>query len=223
MEFNKEGALVYKSGNAVIWETVTVEAPRPDHLAFSGYDLIPIGGSFRRMAWNLKQGNDGWALVNFGFMSFEGYSVVSAPAVAKATYKAAQRLFIKEVAEETGVVVGRYGASTTVDVIETLAASEGAVTEVASNLTRAPAAGHQLHVAVGEGAEALANSVGAIRGAGQTYVARIPTALIQELERIGLATRSPLIMQNSAGQIVGKGTQIEFHSSITKYIVPFFH
>jgi hypothetical protein len=68
----------------------------------------------------------------------------------------------------------------------------------------------------------VANAAGALRGAGQNYVARVPTALVQELERVGLAQTRTVMMQNSAGQVMAKGTEIWFHPTITKYIVPFF-
>ena len=140
-------------------------------------------GSFRRMAWDIHTGHDERALLHFGVMSLEGAALKGAPSGIRGLFRLTQRLFVTEVIEESAVIVGQNGLTTSVEVIEALASSEGSMTSVVTNLSRAPTAGEQLFVAVGENAENVANSVGAVRGVGQNYVARIPTALIQELER----------------------------------------
>ena len=63
-----------------------------------------------------------------------------------------------------------HGLTTSVEVIEALASSEGSMTSVVTNLSRAPAVGEQLFVAVGENAENVANAVGAVRGVGRTIL-----------------------------------------------------
>ena len=95
------------------------------------------------------------------------------------------------------------------------------MTSVVTNLSRAPTAGEQLFVAVGENAENVANSVGAVRGVGQNYVARIPTALIQELER-GFGRKRDSRDAELCRPVDCEGEQIWFHPTITKYVVPFF-
>lgn len=66
---------------------------------------------------------------------------------------------------------------------------------------------------VGSEAGALA---GAARSAGQLYHANIPTALVSQLEAVGLATRSV----TSMGGVIG--TEIRFSAAASKWIVPFF-
>src|SRR5262249_30654740 len=101
-------------------------------------------------------------------------------------------------AASESVITGLYG-TTTVATIESLASSGGPTVEVVTNLTQAPIAGRGLSTAIGEGAEALANQAGAMRGAGQLFRARIPAALLRELERVGLAQRITTQMGNITG------------------------
>jgi RHS repeat-associated protein len=103
-EFDSNDALVTKSGNAVIFEVVTVTPNSNDNLPSSGYDLIPVVGPFRRMGWDLKTGHDARALGHFGLAAFEGATLVSpVRSGGKFVFRFAERLFIKEVAEESAV------------------------------------------------------------------------------------------------------------------------
>ncbi len=111
-----------------------------------------------------------------------------------------------------GIVYGLTG-TTTVATLETLAASGGATEAVVTNLTQAPAAGQVLSVATGEGSEALAS---AARTGGQLFRAEIPKALLNELERVGLAFRSTTQM---AGATAG---EIRFAAQATRFLVKFF-
>ncbi|MCW5971696.1 MAG: RHS repeat-associated core domain-containing protein, partial [Blastocatellales bacterium] len=114
-----------------------------------------------------------------------------------------------------GVITGLYG-TTTVATLESLAASGGPTVQVVTNLTRAPVAGRALSTAVGNGAEALANAAGTIRGAGQLFRAQIPRALLEELKRVGLAREITTRM----GSVTG--TEVRFAPQITRFIVNFF-
>lgn len=83
-------------------------------------------------------------------------------------------------------------------------------------MTRAPITGRALSVAMGNGAEAVANAAGTIRGAGQLFRAAIPRALLEELKRVGLAEVKTVTMGGVAG------TEVRFSAAITKFIVQFF-
>lgn len=71
-----------------------------------------------------------------------------------------------------------------------------------------------LSVATGEGAESLA---AAARSGGQTFTAQIPKALVDVLEKAGLATRSVTSMGGVTAQ------EIRFAPQATEFIVRFFH
>jgi RHS repeat-associated protein len=114
-----------------------------------------------------------------------------------------------------GVIAGLYGA-TSVATLESLASSGGPTVEVVTNLTQSPVAGRALSTAIGNGAEALANQAGAIRGAGQLFRAQIPRALLEELKRVGLAREITTRM----GGVTG--TEVRFAPQITRFIVNFF-
>jgi hypothetical protein len=114
-----------------------------------------------------------------------------------------------------GVIAGLYG-TTTAATLESLASSGGTTVEVVTNLTQAPIAGQGLSAAVGNGAQALANQAGAIRGAGQLFRAQIPKALLEELKRTGLARE----ITTQMGGLTG--TEIRFAPQITRFIVNFF-
>ena len=82
-----------------------------------------------------------------------------------------------------------------------------------TNLTGPPTAGRPLSVATGDAAEALAAQA---RSQGTTYTAQIPTALLRELERVGLAR----VSTTSMGGVTG--TEIRFLGNATEFVVPFF-
>ncbi|MBN1491739.1 MAG: hypothetical protein JXA69_17635 [Phycisphaerae bacterium] len=111
-----------------------------------------------------------------------------------------------------GMVRGLYGSATRTS-LETLARSTGPTTKIATRLTGPPAVGQRLCVGAGEGADALANAV----GQGQMYVARIPNALLTELERLGLAFRKACEM----GGV--HGTEIEFAPAASEFVAPLFY
>ncbi|MEW6365916.1 MAG: RHS repeat-associated core domain-containing protein [Acidobacteriota bacterium] len=98
--------------------------------------------------------------------------------------------------------------------LESLAASNGPMTEVVTSLSRAPEAGRALSVATGEGAKQLAMQAGPGR---QLFTGKIPTALINKLQTMKLASRSVTMMN---GEVA---TEIRFTADATKYIIPFLH
>jgi hypothetical protein len=97
--------------------------------------------------------------------------------------------------------------------LEAAASGGGETVTVVTNLTSAPAAGRGLSVATGEGAEALA---GAARSGGQTFTAQIPKALINLLEKSGLA-RSSITDMGAGG-----AREIRFAPQATQFVVGFF-
>lgn len=97
--------------------------------------------------------------------------------------------------------------------LEAAASGGGETVTVITNLTQAPAAGRGLSVAVGDGAEALA---GTARSGGQTFTAQIPKALINLLERSGLARESVTDM-GAAG-----AREIRFAPQAAEFVVRFF-
>jgi hypothetical protein len=82
---------------------------------------------------------------------------------------------------------GLWGVPVSRAALEAAVSGGGETVTVVTNLTSAPAAGKGLSVAVGEGADALA---GAARSGRQTLTAEIPKALINLLEKAGLARES---------------------------------
>lgn len=97
--------------------------------------------------------------------------------------------------------------------LEAAAASKGAATTVLTKLSSSPELGRGLSTATGEGAEALA---GAAREGGKLFQAKIPNALLEQLEKAGLATRSTTTM---GGQTA---TEIRFHPNAIEFILRFF-
>jgi hypothetical protein len=91
--------------------------------------------------------------------------------------------------------------------------SAGSTITVTTRLTARPQIGKALSVAVGDGASALA---GAARVVGKTYTAKIPKALIVQLERIGLTTLKTTRM----GNVVAK--EYRFLEAASEFIVPLF-
>lgn len=80
-------------------------------------------------------------------------------------------------------------------------------------LAARPQVGKALSVAVSDGASALA---GVARSVGRTYTAKIPKALIVQLEKIGLAS----LKRTRMGNVVGK--EYRFLEAASEFIVPFF-
>jgi len=80
-------------------------------------------------------------------------------------------------------------------------------------LAARPQVGKALSVAVSDGASALA---GVARSVGGTYTAKIPKALIVQLEKIGLAS----LKRTRMGNVVGK--EYRFLEAASEFIVPFF-
>ena len=119
-------------------------------------------------------------------------------------------------AAATGVeeVAGLFG-KVSVDALEAAASSSGPTVQIVTKLTQFPQAGRALSVATGEGAEALAN---AARSTGQLYRANVPQALLQQLERSGLAVRSTTQMAESNAT----ATEYRFLPQATRFITFFF-
>jgi len=100
------GVLVQKSGGGIVFETVTVRANSNGPLARSGWDWVPVVGPFRQMGWDLKTGHDARALGHFGLAAVEGATLLSpVRSGGKFVFRFAQRMFVTEVIEESGVVV----------------------------------------------------------------------------------------------------------------------
>lgn len=108
-------------------------------------------------------------------------------------------------------IVGPYG-SVGSDVLERASASGGPTTRIVTSLDGAPAGGRALSVATGDSAEGVARAA----GGASLYHAEVPTALIAELERVGLATRKRVTMNGATG------TEIRFRPGAAEYIIPFF-
>ena len=87
--------------------------------------------------------------------------------------------------------------------------------QIVTKLTQFPQAGRALSVATGDGAEALAN---AARSTGQIYKANIPQALLEQLERSGLAMKSTTQMGKSTATAV----EYRFLPQATRFITSFF-
>lgn len=109
-------------------------------------------------------------------------------------------------------LTGLYGTVSR-EALEAAANSGGPTVRVVTNLTQAPQAGRALSVATGDGAEALAD---AARSGGQTYVANIPKALLDLMERTGLAESSTT---NMGGAIA---SEVKFQPQATEFVVKFF-
>lgn len=106
-------------------------------------------------------------------------------------------------------VVGQYG-STTVQTLEGLSQAGGPTTQLITHLSRAPKANQGLSAATGAGACALASKA----SGAMEFVFNIPNALLNELERVGLATRSTT---NFRGTV---GSEIRFSPKAVEYILP---
>jgi hypothetical protein len=103
-----------------------------------------------------------------------------------------------------------FAGGVTREMLERAAADPGRTVTV---VTQAPQVGRALSVAVGEGAEALANTA---RSNGRTYTAQIPIALIEHLRTAGL-------LQQSITQMGGR-TAIEyrFAPEAAEFLISFF-
>jgi hypothetical protein len=110
------------------------------------------------------------------------------------------------------VVAGLYGTVSRA-ALAAAESSSGAVTTVITNLTQAPAVGQALSVATGANAAALA---GAARAGGQLYTASIPTALVDQLLRVGVAFQYTTEMNGVVG------TEIRFTAAASEYIAKYF-
>lgn len=97
--------------------------------------------------------------------------------------------------------------------LEAAAKSTGSTITVVTRLTARPQVGRALSVAVGENAGALASMA---RTAGTNFVAKIPKALIMELERVGLAS----LKTTEMGGVIAK--EYRFLAAASEFIVPFF-
>jgi len=96
--------------------------------------------------------------------------------------------------------------------LEEAASSGGETITVVTDLSSTPSAGRALSVATGDGADALASQAsGATR-----YTAQIPKALVNLIERTGLATRSYTSMGGTTAQ------EIKFAPQATQFVVKFF-
>jgi RHS repeat-associated protein len=113
------------------------------------------------------------------------------------------------------MITGPFG-SVSVSAIEAAAADGGEAITVVTNLTAAPEAGQALSVATGEGAEALANAAGALRGGGQLFTAQIPKALVEVLKKAGLARET---ITDIGGHVAH---EIRFAPSVTRFIAHLF-
>lgn len=110
------------------------------------------------------------------------------------------------------VIQGLYGGVTRA-ALATAANSGGETVTVVTNLTSAPAAGQALSTATGEGAEALAN---AARTGGQTFTGQVPKALLNLLEKAGLAFRTTTSMGGATAQ------EIRFTPQAVEFVSKFF-
>jgi hypothetical protein len=112
------------------------------------------------------------------------------------------------------MISGPYGISVSRTTLEAAMKSAGSTITVVTRLTAKPQVGKALSVAVGDSASALAESA---RSAGSIYTAKIPKALIVQLERIGLVN----IKTTNMGNVVG--TEYRFLEAASEFIVPFFN
>jgi RHS repeat-associated protein len=115
-----------------------------------------------------------------------------------------------------GVVYGPYGQVAR-STLEKAAAGGGPTTALMTRLQQAPAVGRALSTATGAGADALTR---AAQATGQLFTANIPTRLIAELERIGLAERSNTMM-TMMGETV-QAIEYKFLPAASEFVVPFF-
>ena len=111
-----------------------------------------------------------------------------------------------------GLISGPYGQVARQELLN-LSAAGGSTTTLLTRLTSAPEAGRALSTAAGEGATALTN---AARAGGTLYQASIPNALLQALEKAGLAVRSTTMMNGV------KAVEYRFLPKATEFIVNFF-
>jgi len=108
-------------------------------------------------------------------------------------------------------VQGLYGPVSRA-ALEAAANSGGETVRVVTTIDGTLQAGRTLHVATGEGAEALA---GAAKGS-TTYVANIPKALINLMKRAGLIETSTTSMGGATA------TEMKFLPQATEFVIKFF-
>jgi hypothetical protein len=89
----------------------------------------------------------------------------------------------------------------------------GPTTTVVTRLTSAPQVGLPLSVGEGEDAVRLANAL----GTGTLFTAKIPSGLLDELLRTGLAVRSTTQAMTGV-----QGTEIRFSVAASEFITSFF-
>jgi RHS repeat-associated protein len=106
-----------------------------------------------------------------------------------------------------------FAGGITYEALALAAADTGPTIQVVTKLTQAPQAGRALSVAVGDGAEALANVA---RVDGQVYIAKIPKALIEQLRSAGLLRES---VTNMGGR---QAIEYRFEPQAIEFILPFF-
>jgi RHS repeat-associated protein len=112
-----------------------------------------------------------------------------------------------------GKKAAEFAGGVTREALEAAAADTGPGVQVVTKLTQAPLPGRALSVAVGEGAEALANSA---RGQGQVFTARIPKALIERLRDAGLVKESVTQMGGA------RATEYRFEPEAMEFILRYF-
>ncbi len=101
---------------------------------------------------------------------------------------------------------------TTPERLDGLARSEGSTVDVYTRLSGPPTAGREVHLSLES--RALADNV-PNPTATHVYHGKVPRALIDELERAGLATRSTTQMGSAVG------IELEVYTPATEWIVPF--
>jgi RHS repeat-associated protein len=89
----------------------------------------------------------------------------------------------------------------------------GPTVAVFTRLSQSPEAGRGLSVATGEGAEALADSA---RAGGRLFKGEIPRGLLDQLEKVGLVTRTITEMHGK------RATELRFLPGATQFVTKFF-
>jgi len=118
---------------------------------------------------------------------------------------------LRKLKVDAPVVQGPY-RTVTVERLRELSALGGRRTRVVTSLDAAPEPGRPLSTATGDAADDLAS---AANPGGTRFEGEVPVALIDELESMGLATRSTTEMYGVVGQ------EIRFSGDAVDYIIPF--
>jgi len=128
--------------------------------------------------------------------------------LSKATAPLISRLAQRYASRQVTGLFGKVSRKT----LEAAAGSTGRRVRIVTSQTQSPTGGRGLSVAVGDGAEALAN---AAHPNAMIFAGEVPEALIDIMIQKGLAERSTTMM----GNVVG--TELRFFSNATDFIVPF--